>query len=343
MNHRPPSHSFNTVRHSHREERQQRLQKQRLVALSICIVIVLTLLTLAIFLFCLIADTVNGGNDTPNIPPQTGNNPGGTSSGNITFAFITKENTAVHEGSLILVSEKLNTVYQYPKITLKSFADPDIHVNQNGVRPYQCTVLKSNEQMESDAAYAADRMLTDFYKVFQDSSLIFIDAYRTKEEQSNKQTAVGFSEHETGYVFTLQSYDANGKRTSLATNANSLWIYENCAKYGIVCRYPADKSVTTGIDGYDHCFRYVGVPHATYMYQNNLCLEEYLAYLQAYASGATPLKITGADGNAYAVYYVAKSAGEVTTLQVPGNYAYTVSGDNQSGFIVTVNLNAPVA
>ncbi|MBQ8432782.1 MAG: D-alanyl-D-alanine carboxypeptidase family protein [Clostridia bacterium] len=341
MNHRPPSHSFNTVKHSHREERNQRLKKQRMVALSICVVIVLTLLTLAIFLFCLIADTVNGGNDTPNIPPQ--NNNGQSGETGITYVSITKENAALGQGELILVSEKLNHAYQYPKITLKSFADPDIHVNQNGVRPYQCTILKSNEQMESTAAYAADAMLTDFYKVFNDSSLIFIDAYRTKEEQSGKLTPVGYSEHETGYVFTLQSYDANGKRTGLSSNPNYLWIYENCAKYGIVCRYPADKSVTTGIDGYDHCFRYVGIPHATYMYQNNLCLEEYVALLQSNYSGATHLQVTGSDGNAYEIYYVARSAGDLTTLSVPGNYAYTISGDNVGGFIVTVNLNAPVA
>ena len=196
--------------------------------------------------------------------------------------------------------------------------------------------------MEKTAAYAVDKMLTDYYQKSEDSSLIFIDAYRTKEEQSIKTTPVGYSEHETGLIFTLQTYNSANKNVSLTTNAEAAdWIYSSCKKYGIIQRYPDAKSNQTGIDGYEHCFRYVGVAHATYISDNNLCLEEYIDLLKQDYSGNKHLKIAGADGNSYEVYYVAAGNGDLTTLNVPSNYHYDISGDNIGGFIITVNLNAP--
>ena len=339
----PPSRSFNTVKHSNRARRSKRLQKERSVLLSICIVVILILLSLAVFLFCSIANSIkdNPGKDPQTPGDNTQQNP--PSQTNIIYTQITQSNASVHSGALIVVSELLNHEYTYPRITLKSFADSDIHVKQNGTNPYQCTVLKSDEKMEITAAYAADKMLTDFYLTFNDSSLIFIDAYRTAEEQAGKVTAVGFSEHETGLVFTMQTYDSTSKRTDLSKNLNYNWIYENCAKYGIICRYPDGKSAATGIDGYEHCFRYVGVPHATYITNNNLCLEEYVDLLKTNYAGDAHLSINAADGNTYEVYYIPAGAGELTTVSVPQNYEYTVSGDNIGGFIVTVNLSKPVA
>ena len=110
-------------------------------------------------------------------------------------------------------------------------------------------------------------------------------------------------------------------------------------------RYPEGKESITGVSNYKHCFRYVGVAHATYMYQNNLCLEEYLDLLKnSYSSAATRLTISAADGFDYDVYYVAASDSEVTTIDVPtSDFAYTVSGDNRGGFIVTVKKPVPAA
>ena len=55
------------------------------------------------------------------------------------------------------------------------------------------------------------------------------------------------------------------------------------------------------------------------------------------------MPVVGADGNSYEVFYVAKSSGDLTTIEIPKGYAYTVSGDNVGGFIVTVNLSQPTA
>lgn len=58
------------------------------------------------------------------------------------------------------------------------------------------------------------------------------------------------------------------------------WIAQNSYKYGFVVRYPVDKKELTGINFEPWHIRYVGVEHATYMYEHSLCLEEYVVYLR---------------------------------------------------------------
>ena len=91
----------------------------------------------------------------------------------------------------------------------------------------------------------------------------------------------------------------------------------------------------------------MGIPHATYIEQNGLCLEEYVALLKNNHSttNGTNVKMLSVDtdGNGqanYGVYYVpAQTAGDITAVPVPKDHAYTISGDNIGGFIVTVTLN----
>lgn len=354
-----PSRSFNTVKNSNRESRLKRQQLERKVFLAIVSIAVLILLTLAVFLVSSLVEII-------------GNNVGGGGHGKVpqvtlSFEQKTQESTAFHKGDLIVVSKKDNLKYTFPTQSNLVLID-DIRQAQNGTNPYQTKHYRTDEKLQYPAAYAANRMLTDFYLKYEDSSLIFMDAYRSSEDQEkiNSSTPVGFSEHHTGLVFTLRTYDANGKLDQLRNNAYKDWIYENAHKYGIICRYPSEKETYTGVSDYDYCFRYVGVAHATYMYENDLCLEEYVELLEEHTAD-NPLKITAtmADGTteAYAVYYTAASTSDqLTTLKVPKDFTdktgyvpankkesatflpgvgeYTVSGDNIGGFIVTVNLTA---
>ena len=105
---------------------------------------------------------------------------------------------------------------------------------------------------------------------------------------------------------------------------------ENCSDYGFVLRYPADKADITKIAHETWHFRYVGAAHSRYIYESDLCLEEYLALLRNYTS-ETPLTVTGGDGAGYDVYYT--SAEE---MKLPESGAYDVSGNGTDGFIVTV-------
>jgi D-alanyl-D-alanine carboxypeptidase len=129
-------------------------------------------------------------------------------------------------------------------------------------------------------------------------------------------------------------YIRDGRNYALDTDPVYSWLFENCHKYGFVIRYPADKVDITGVDDYTDYFRYVGVAHATYMTEHNLCLEEYVEAIQSYTDDK-PLKVNGADGRFYEVWYVAVDGS--ATVKHPTNYAYTVSGTNDGGVVITVD------
>ena len=109
----------------------------------------------------------------------------------------------------------------------------------------------------------------------------------------------------------------------------------NSWEYGFILRYPSDKTETTGTPYAPHHFRYVGKIHAAIMHENNFCLEEYLDYLRNYTMESGGLAYS--DGvQSYTIYYVPADASGTTTVSLPENAVYTVSGDNSSGFIITL-------
>ena len=95
----------------------------------------------------------------------------------------------------------------------------------------------------------------------------------------------------------------------------------------------------TGVSYEPYHFRYVEIPHAYYIVNNGLCLEEYLEQLSTTTSPEGEHLTISVDGGAtYEVYYV-KASGGTTEVPVPADYPYTVSGDNMNGFIVTVTMD----
>ena len=86
-------------------------------------------------------------------------------------------------------------------------------------------------------------------------------------EQAEQWVAVpGYSEHQLGIAV-----DING-----ATYDLYFWLQENSYKYGFIFRYPGAKTDITGTAEEVWHYRYVGVDAATEMYEQGLCLEEYL-------------------------------------------------------------------
>ncbi len=76
----------------------------------------------------------------------------------------------------------------------------------------------------------------------------------------------GHSEHQLGLAV-----DING-----ATNGLYQWLQENSYRYGFIFRYPGNKTSQTGVAEEVWHYRYVGVEAATKMYQQGICLEEYV-------------------------------------------------------------------
>lgn len=322
MNQRQPR-SFNTIKYSNREARKQKRELARLSVLGACVTFVLILLALAVFLFCSLADELNG--NTPSKTPGTNeqNPPSSTET-----VKLTQDNGKISEGVLVLVNEDH---YYNPA------SAPDL-VTIEGTQgtPKTYEVLDATWKYNRTALQAFNSMMSAYYQMSGSASIKVTSAYRTAQDQEGKSTPVGYSDHHTGYCLAL--------RNVLGSYLEGThYVYTDGHRYGFIQRYPAGKENVTGVSEYTYCIRYVGVPHATYIFQNGICLEEYVELLQKNYVGGNHLKIQGADGNSYEVFYVAKSSGDLTTIEIPKGYAYTVSGDNVGGFIVTVNLSQPTA
>ncbi len=59
-----------------------------------------------------------------------------------------------------------------------------------------------------------------------------------------------------------------------------VWLKEHCHEYGFILRYPKDKEEITGWYEPWH-FRYVGIEAATFIMENDLCLEEFIELYKA--------------------------------------------------------------
>lgn len=156
--------------------------------------------------------------------------------------------------------------------------------------------------------------------------------YRDNKEQSqlykdmgsNYALPAGHSEHNLGLALDIGSTQADMNQAP-----EGEWLIRNAAEYGFILRYPKDKTTITGIQYEPWHFRYVGLPHSVIMQQMNLSLEEYLAYLKQENNITTKVK-----GKIYEISYYPIT--QNSTIQVPSNRSFHLSGNNMDGIIVTV-------
>lgn len=91
----------------------------------------------------------------------------------------------------------------------------------------------------------------------------------------------GTSEHNTGLAADIVSVDYFTKYAELEHDFEKFdefkWLYENCADYGFVLRYPKDKQEVTGITYEPWHYRYVGKENARKIMDQKICLEEFLS------------------------------------------------------------------
>ena len=153
----------------------------------------------------------------------------------------------------------------------------------------------------------------------------------------------GTSEYNTGLSFNLFLYEKDNAELNNAAfyeTAQGKWLYENSWKYGLVFRFPnagypmadtTDKSYKTGVTSNLNIYRYVGVANAEIMHHLDLCLEEYIEYLQehthvaVFEDGVKKYELTyqqvGDDAASFSV--------EIN--RITGNY--TMYMDNMGGVI----------
>ena len=249
----------------------------------------------------------------------------------IPAGYVTAEGD-IHSGSLILVSN--DHPYTFPAdVELVTTLEQNI----SGYMARDYTV-----KQEKTAFAAFDSLFRAFANATGREDVNISSAYRSYDEQQavyaasvaedgqdhadSYVTQPGCSEHHTGLAVDLTRYDVRtGHSYDFTGEGEYGWIHTHGPEYGVVMRYAADKEAITGIAEESWHLRYVGVPHAAYMAEHNLCLEEYLDLLRDY-SVSGPLRYKGCR-----IYFCPEGQ-----LYVPESEEYTLSGNNVDGYIVTV-------
>ena len=184
-----------------------------------------------------------------------------------------------------------------------------ILINKNNRIPdnysVKLTNIENNQKVDYRIAGALENMLKDARKVGIDPMVC--SSYRTNNKQKelynnkinqylnqgyNKERAIELasywvtlpnaSEHEIGLAVDIISRIYQKLDKKQETTEVQRWLRENSYKYGFVVRYPPEKSEITLINNESWHYRYVGIENAKYMYENNMCLEEYIDYLKQF-------------------------------------------------------------
>ncbi len=245
----------------------------------------------------------------------------------------------VYKGDLILVN----------KSNPYSFKEETEIVNVYDFKNEKYKIGTGDEMLFEKTITSANEFLGDFYDISGVTNVTMVNGYISYEEQQKKYESyiknataedaqnwgvkAGASDHHTGLSFNLTLYPVNGK----IGEGEYAWITENAYRYGFIYRYPEEKADITSVKDNNH-FRYVGIPHAEYIYKNNLTLEEYISELKK-TSYSSPLKFDSGS-NQYLIYYSpADSSSSTTEVKIPHGYEYSYSGDNVDGFIITAVLS----
>ncbi len=157
--------------------------------------------------------------------------------------------------------------------------------NQNGgVRQVDGTWQLREECAEAlvllcDAARAEGHQLylKSGYRSYYKQAVMYENRVKKYGYDDGWVTKPGASDHQTGLGCDVvpKKWTDRGMNEDMAKEPETQWMAENCARFGFILRYPADKEDVTKINYEPWHLRYVGVEVATYIMDNGLCLEEF--------------------------------------------------------------------
>ncbi|MFJ8528961.1 D-alanyl-D-alanine carboxypeptidase family protein [Bacillus sp. NPDC094106] len=169
---------------------------------------------------------------------------------------------------------------------------PDRYKPQDLVIPkvrYSNEGDQEKKKMRKEAAVALEKM---FQQGDQERIFLFaVSGFRSFDRQKalntmykiqdgEAKTAMssaipGTSEHQTGLAMDITSQSAKFQLESIfGDTKEGKWLAQNAHKFGFVIRYTKEKESITGYRYEPWHVRYVGNPQATYLYENQLTLEE---------------------------------------------------------------------
>ena len=249
------------------------------------------------------------------------------------FVLLKMYPSDVFSGSLILINNaysydipEMNDLVAVMDAKTESYraADENVSVSEMMIGPL-------NDMMDAFHAETGNRNVS-VVSAFRDYARQqeVLDTYTRRMGRANALQWValpGHSEHHAGLAVDFGVYSNGVNRTFQGTGVYS-WFRENSYLFGFVLRFDKLKSDVTGVTEEQWHFRYAGNPHAGIMYEYDLCLEEYIGLVMGHSFGEPFAAVY--DGVGYEIYYV-----RGTTVAVPFDCDFDISGNNIDGFIVT--------
>lgn len=252
------------------------------------------------------------------------------------YTNVPMDSDEIYGGNLVMVNG--NHIYHFPE------EDTNIVTLYDHIKTEYYNVSDFEVKLDEQVIEHLNELMQDFAETQNNTDIFVIGGYRSAEDQNQRYSngisgvIAGFSDYHTGRSFDMGIFPQDGSSSGYYSPTGIYsWIDEHAADYGFVVRFPEGKESFTNEKARTQTYRYVGVPHSTYMKQNNLCLEEYIEKIKSYTINK-PLEISSGK-NLYNVYYVGADYGDTTEVGIPLGGDYEVSGNNEDGFIVTVKVN----
>lgn len=136
--------------------------------------------------------------------------------------------------------------------------------------------------------YAYQAYLFDYYCGLEKAKDPDLSDEEIKQKVLEYSAYPGTSEHQTGLCLDLMTSEMSGLWNygsetpdnpydkGFAETSAFEWLSEHAHEYGFILRYPEDKVNVTKYSYESWHYRYVGVEHATKIYEQGITLEEYL-------------------------------------------------------------------
>lgn len=330
--------------HNEKNQQRRRIAKRRRVRYDrILIALAVVILIFILFFSCTCScikcvcspsgDTETSATENSSEGTTAATDPSGNSSGTSTAlsqsaTSLTAKSDDVHRGSLIVVN--VNNPY--------AFLSGDVNlVSIEEKRSSSYTVDSADILLDETAVSHLNQFISEFSTVTGKNDVKIEGAYRSKEEQDSKYAngssifAGGYSDYHTGRSLDICIAPDN-MESYYVPSGDYEWINNNAHRYGFILRYPEGKFDATGVNPRSYTFHYVGLPHSYYMYENDLCLEEYVETLKSY-NASSPLTVDTGDA-VWTVFYTELAADGASAINIPSCQEYSISGDNIEGFIV---------
>ena len=184
--------------------------------------------------------------------------------------LLVNKNHKVPEGYVVEL-EEVEDGHQVDKRIVESLKQMLADARKEGLSPLICSSYRTNDKQQ--------KLYNNKVREYERWGCSSEEA---KEFASYWVAIPGTGEHETGLAVDIVSKDYQILDEKQEQTDVQRWLIDNSYKYGFALRYPTDKKDITMINYEPWHYRYVGVNNATYMKEQDMCLEEYIDYLKQF-------------------------------------------------------------